>query len=113
MKKSSYKRTPRSYNGAEVTTHRLKDVMPHILDQITEVFADRPDLILAAWHELIGPHLSPMTEAVSFDQGILTVKVKNSTLFSLLSQRDKPKLLDLLRSKFPKVEIKTILFRIG
>lgn len=113
MKKKGYRRTPKYYDGADVTTHRLADVMPRILDEIVQVFADRPDLILAAWPDVIGPHLAPMTEATSFDRGVLTVKVKNSTLYSLLNQHDKPKLLERLRSKFPKVEIKTILFRIG
>jgi hypothetical protein len=41
------------------------------------------------------------------------VKVKNSTLHSLLSQNDKPRILQLLRQQFPNAEIKNIYFRIG
>lgn len=108
-----YKRTPRGYDGSELTTHRIGDILPSIIDQISETFADRPDLILASWPDLIGSRLAPMTQAVSFDDGVLVVKVKNSTLYSLLNQNDKPKLVLALRKKFPKVEIKTILFRIG
>lgn len=107
------KRTPRNYDGSEITTHRLHDLMPGVLSRISTTFADRPDLILAAWPDVIGERLAPMTKAVSFIDGVLTVTVKNSTLYSLLSKNDKPKLVQALKMKFPKISIKTILFRIG
>ena len=91
----------------------MRDILPGILHQIGEVYEVRPDLILATWPELIGPRLASMTRAVSFVDGVLTVKVKNSTLHSLLNQHDKPRILRLLRSRFPKVDIRNILFRIG
>lgn len=106
-------RTPKNYDGNKLTTHRFTDVLPSVLEQITANFKERPDLILATWPEIIGPKLAPMTQAVSFKDGVLTVKVKNSTLYSILSQNDKPKLLMALQKKFPSVFIKTILFRIG
>lgn len=111
MKKMT--RTPRNYDGPHLTTHAINDVLPHVLEKISENFKGRPDLILAAWPEIIGPKLAPMTQALSLENGVLIVKVKNSTLHSLLTQNEKNKLLTLLRKKFPKVEIKTILFRIG
>lgn len=107
------RRIPRNYDGPEVTTHHLHDIMPSVLSHISTTFADRPDLILAEWPNIIGKTLAPMTEAVSFIDGVLTVKVKNSTLYSLLCHHDKPKLLEALQKKFPKIRIKTILFRIG
>lgn len=73
----------------------------------------RPDLILAAWPKIIGPSLSPMTQAVFFESGILTVKVSNSTLYSLLVQHEKTRVLQVLRETFPGVEIKNIVFRLG
>lgn len=75
------------------------------------MYDDRPDLILASWAEIIGPTFAPMTEAISFYDGILTVKVKNSTLYSLLSQHEKNRLLKNLREKFPRTQIKTLHFR--
>lgn len=107
------KRTPKNYDGNQLTSHRMSEVLPQVLEQITERFGDRPDLILAAWPDVIGPKLAAMTHARSFQDGVLTVIVRNSTLFSLLNQNDKPKILAILRKKFPKIEIKTILFRIG
>ena len=77
------------------------------------VVSERPDLILAAWSDIIGPKLAPMTQAVSFYDGKLFGKVKNSTLFSLLNQHDKPKLLFKLKQQFPKHNIKNIVFKMG
>lgn len=108
-----YRRTPRNYDGREPTTHHLGSVLPAVLSQISVNFGDRPDLILASWPEIIGPNFASMTQAVAFENGVLIVKVKNSSLYSLLNQSEKPKLLSALRAKFSKVDIKTILFRIG
>jgi Ribonuclease G/E len=89
------------------------DLLPRVLAKIGEVYQQRSDLILAMWPEVIGAKLAAMTQAVSFANGILVVKVKNSTLHSLLSQNDKLRILNLLRQKFPNAEIKNIYFRIG
>lgn len=111
-------RLPRNYDGPGTTTHRLGDLVPTVLKKISGNFADRPDLILAAWPDVIGARLAPLTEAVSFIDGVLTVKVKSSSLYHLLCQNDGGKndggkLIRSLKGKFPKVQIKTILFRIG
>lgn len=108
-----FSRTPRQYDGTRVTSHRMTDLLPQVLAKIGQVYEQRADLILAMWPDIIGLKLAAMTQAVSFTDGILVVKVKNSTLHSLLSQNDKLRLLNLLRSKFPQVEIKNISFRIG
>jgi len=108
-----YSRTPRYYDGTQPTTHRIHDLLPVVLSKIGDVYHQRSDLILAMWPALIGPRFATMTQAVSFSEGILVVKVKTSTLYSLLSQYEKPRLLSQLRQKFPNVEIKTISFRIG
>ncbi len=106
-------RTPKNYDGSSVTTHRISEILPVVLGQIGEVYQDRPDLILASWPEVIGEKLASMTQALSFTEGVLLVKVKNSTLHSLLSQNDKSRLLNSLRRKFPNSEIKAIHFRMG
>jgi hypothetical protein len=106
------RRTPRNYNGTQTTTHRVSDLLPHVLGQISEVYQDNPELILAAWPDIIGEKLASMTQAVSFSKGVLTVKVQNSTLYALLSRQEKPRILNLLKKKFPKIEIK-IQFRMG
>jgi hypothetical protein len=111
--KKSFRRTPRDYDGTEVTAHNLCDILPSVLAEVSSSYRDRPDLILAAWPDIIGAKLAPMTQAQSCRDGVLTVKVKNSTLHSLLSRHEKNKLLAKLRQKFPKADIQNIVFRIG
>lgn len=106
-------RVPKNYDGPQVTTKRMSEVLPTILNQISERYQEHPDLILAAWPDVIGVQLAPMTQAVSFQEGILHIKVRNSTLYSLLNQYEKQKLLENLRLKFPKIKFQTIVFRIG
>jgi len=111
--KKRARRTPRGYDGTDVTSRQMRDLLPKILEQVSEHYSDRPDLILASWPQIIGPKLAPMTRAVSFCEGALTVVVNNSTLYSLLDQHEKGKLLTLLRKRFPQTEIRHINFRIG
>lgn len=96
-----------------VTNKKLSDLLPKVLGEIGALHRDRPDLILASWPHIIGEKLASMTKAVCFENGVLTVKVSNSTLYSLLSQHERGRLLKCLREKFPSVGIKNIHFRIG
>lgn len=107
------RRTPRGYDGPGVTTHRFADVLSSVLATIGDTYHERPDLVIASWPEIIGPKLAPMTQVVSFHEGVLTIKVKNSTLYSLLNQHDRPRILNNLRQKFPRVRITNLVFRIG
>ncbi|MDR3624988.1 MAG: DUF721 domain-containing protein [Chlamydiales bacterium] len=106
-------RVPRNYDGSKPTSKTIKELLPSILEKLGTSFGDRGDMIITAWPTIIGDKLSAMTRAVSFQEGVLHVVVKNSTLYSVLSQHDKPKLLKALRDKFPKTNIKNIFFRIG
>jgi hypothetical protein len=107
------RRTPKNYDGTGVTTHRMSDMLAKVLRGFDQKFHDGGEKILLAWPEVIGTRLAPMTQAVSFVDGVLLVKVKNSTLHSLLSQNDKMKILSNLRQKFPQYSIRNIVFRIG
>ena len=101
------------FNKSALTNKHLKDLLPKVLGSIGAMHRDRPDLVMAAWPLVIGEKHASMTKAVSFDKGVLFVKVSNSTLYSLLSQHERGRLLKSLREKFPSVEIKNIQFRIG
>lgn len=107
------KRTPRYYDDIRPTTKALAELLPEWMANASSRFQDRPDLILLAWPEIIGEKLAPMTKAVSFVEGVLTVKVKNSSLYSLLVQHEKGRLLGLLHRKFPSVKIQNIVFHLG
>lgn len=107
------RRTPRDYDGTAVTTHSIGEVLSTVMMDIGNSYHERPDLLLASWSDVIGPQLAPMTQAISFVDGVLVVKVKNSTLHSLLNQHDKPRIMQLLRQKFPRINIRNVVFRLG
>jgi len=54
--------------------------------------------------------MAPFTSPVSLEDDVLTVKVKSSTLYSLLAVHEKRRLLAGLQKKF---SIRDIVFRIG
>lgn len=95
------------------TSKHLRQLLPSIMKKIGRVHEQRPDLILAAWPALVGKRIATMTYAVSFAEGILTIKVKNSSLLSLLAQHERPRLLRELKRKFPSATIRNIRFCIG
>jgi hypothetical protein len=91
----------------------VSDVLPKILSKISGGYQERGDLLLAAWPGIIGPAMAQMTEAVSFVDGVLTVKVKNSSLLSLLSRHEKFRIQKALEDRFPRAGIRNIIFRIA
>ncbi len=95
-----------------VTSKQISQILPRLLNRIGKRYQDRPDLVLNSWPAVIGPKLAAYTRAVSFQEGVLVVHVKNSTLYSLLSQHDKPRIIQNLREKFPHTTIKTVVFRL-
>lgn len=97
----------------QVTTHQVGDLLTRFLEQLTQQQQKQGEQILLAWPEEIGTQLSPMTRAVSFIDGVLLIKVQNATLYSLLVQYERPRLLAALKKRFPHAEIRALLFRIG
>lgn len=107
------KRTPRNYDGALPTGRQIRDLLPEVLSDLSLKMKDEPHQILGAWSEIVGERIGKMSRAVSFDLGVLKVQVKNSTLISLLSQHEKPRLVAEFQKRFPKVKFRDIFFRIG
>lgn len=110
---SGSRRNPKGYDGTRTTSHRMGDLLPEVLAKIGGQYQDRGDLIISAWPSILGPHLASMTQAVAFSSGVLTVKVRNSTLHSLLAVQEKGRLLGELRRRFPHTAIHNIVFKIG
>lgn len=107
------KRVPKRFQGIEKTSKHIADLLPGFLENVSKKMQMRPDEVLAAWPQLVGEKLATMAKAVSFNEGILTVKVSNSTLYSLLSSQEKARLLSKLRGMFPSIPIHNIQFRVG
>ena len=106
-------RIPKNYDGNTPTGRQIRDILPGVLNELSEKCNDQPHQILSAWSEIVGERIGKMSEAKSYDYGVLKVHVKNSTLHSLLVEHEKPRLIAAFKEKFPKVNIRDILFKIG
>ena len=103
-------RTPRNYQGTENPGKKIQDLLPDLIGQIGRKVEDPRTEVFQAWFELVGEKMAPLTQPLTLAEGVLTVKVKSSTLYSLLCQHEKPRLLKRLQEKF---SIRDLVFRIG
>lgn len=106
-------RVPKNYQGLEPTGRQIKDLLVPILEEVHHVVQQTPNQLIDAWPTFVGEKVASMTKAVSIEGGVFLVKVQNSTLYSLLSQHEKPRLLKIIQETFPSLKIKNIVFRIG
>lgn len=100
-------------NRPEATHRNLQELLPAVLEKLESQHLERPDLLLSGWNGVVGPQIASMTEAESYSNGFLTIRVKDPSLYSLLHQYERPRLLALMRRRFPKAQIKAICFRAG
>lgn len=111
--KDSLKRTPRNYSGKEFPFKDLRSVLPQIVDRIEKKACSKDQLIVDAWPAVVGEKLAEYTQATAFNEGMIHVTVKSSTLYSLLVQHERKKLTKLYQKKFPHAYIKNIYFQMG
>jgi hypothetical protein len=104
------KRTSKNYDGTSVPAKKLADLLSQFMAGVSQKKEDSKELISQYWFEILGEKMGPMTEVISFLDGVLTVKVKSSTLYSLLCQHEKPRLLRRLQERF---KICNIVLKIG
>ena len=103
-------RLPRHFDGTQKTGVKIGDLLPEILHGISRKTLVPQEAVFQEWLILIGEKMAPMTQPVSLNEWVLTVKVKSSTLYSLLCQHEKPRLLRKLQEKFP---VRDLVFRVG
>ena len=103
-------RTPRHFDGTARTGKNLSDLLPAAVKKIGAKSGCQSEEVLLFWPQVIGETMAPYTEPVSFIDGVLIVKVKSATLYSLLCQHERPRLLKRLQEKFP---IRNLVFRSG
>jgi predicted nucleic acid-binding Zn ribbon protein len=107
------RRTPRFFDGTELTNREIGDLLWQVVRQIERTHAAAAAEVLGAWPEIAGPHISAYSRAERFSDGVLTVKVKSSTLLNALRHGEKERLLADLQKKLPEANIRELTFRIG
>ncbi len=95
------------------TNKVVKDLLPYFLHDIEKKYTKNPNLIIEYWPKVIGKKLAPMTKVIYFENNILYVSVKSSTLYSILTLHEKEKILSRMQEKFSEEVIKNIIFKIG
>ena len=100
--------------GSATTSRQLKDLARRYLAHLEQKLQTKPKEVLELWPKVIGPAFAGMTRAEKFEEGVLYVRVRNSSLLSLLhTAPERQRLAEALRTQVPDVEIKDISFRIG
>jgi hypothetical protein len=103
-------RTPKNFDGTAPTGKSLASLLNELKKEIGAKTGFQGEEIFAFWPEAIGEKMAPFTEPVSYIDGVLTVKVKSATLYGLLCQHERPRLLKRLQEKF---SVRSLVFRIG
>lgn len=103
---------PRYYSGTGPTAHPLGGILGKWLHGFEQRVQDRPEKIFAAWNLVVGPRISSMSRPLSFQGGVLTIHVANSTLLSLLAGSEKLRIIQQLKQQH-RLPIKSIRFTRG
>lgn len=103
-------RTRRNFDGTTPTGKKISDLLPGILGEINGRAGDEKDAVFQLWFSLMGEKMARFTQPISLKNGVLTIKVKSATLYALLCQHEKARLLKILQEKF---KISDLVFRIG
>lgn len=106
-------RKTRKTVGTKRTSKLLSEILPQFAKQFAKEDFFDPSLALKTWPDVIGSSLAGMTSAEKFVDGILYVRVTNSSLYSLLAGYEKQKLLQRMQEILPSSQIRDIFFRIG
>lgn len=106
-------RKSKSYDGTEITSKALKDLLPTVFRGLQKSYVSCFQSIVAVWPNLVGTQTAISTTPTSLQEGILTVVVRNSTLYCLLSRYEKMKIIKQIKNQFPKSDINDIIFRMG
>ncbi|HEY0984088.1 MULTISPECIES: DUF721 domain-containing protein [unclassified Schlesneria] len=67
----------------------------------------------AAWKQVAGPDLAAQTRPAKLSRGTLTVAVDNAPLLSELASFQGPELLQLIRQRYPHLNIRTLKFKLS
>ncbi len=103
----------RPFRTNQNTIKPIKEFLPKILTDIDSKYARNPKRIIDSWPEMIGPKVARMTQVVSYDEGVLKVKVNSSTLYSILRGVEKKNILMKMQNAFSIRAIRDIIFVIG
>lgn len=89
--------------------HFLRDHLSHL----RKILAGKPQEVIEAWYEILGKKYNGMTRAIGLKDGILSIKVRNASLYAVLKQSSQKELISRIHSAVPGVKVKEIRFLLG
>ena len=102
----------RAYRAKNLpTTQHLAVMAQTYLSDLERRMQQASPEILQLWPQVAG-EFAKMTRAKKFENGILLVTVRNSTVLSMLHQK-KAILISALQQKIPGIQLLDIMFRFG
>ena len=96
----------------KLTNKFLKDLLKTHQKELTKSASPEMDL-QQVWSQIVGAKMAQVTEVKSLNQGILVIKVASAPLSQLLSTTERPKILAKIKSDYPHLKIKNVVFRTG
>jgi len=94
-------------------THAVSESLEKVMKQLGLQERLTESQILAAWKEIVGEWFSLHTCPDRLRDGILFVRVVQSSVQFELDRNWKPKIIQKLKARFPSTRIREIKFRIG
>lgn len=89
--------------------HFLRDHLSHL----RKILAGKPQEVIEAWYEILGKKYNGMTQAIGLKDGILSIKVRNASLYAVLKQSSQKELISRIHSAVPGAKVKEIRFLLG
>ena len=100
-----------SFSHTRITSKFLKDLLKDVQNGLEKDDKHQEVNIHEIWAKIIGEKLSGLTQVKSLNNGILVIKVNSSSLNQLLSTTEKPKILLKLKTQYPFLRIKNVVFK--
>jgi len=102
-----------SHFSSKLTNKKLSDLLNEVKKEVLkESFSEEVDLN-QIWKLIVGDEIFELTKVISFKEGVLLIQTQSSALTHLLARVERPKILARIRSDFPFLKVKSLMFRSG
>lgn len=64
----------------------MQTFSPRPFVSFAKILAGKPQEVIEAWYEILGKKYNGMTQAIGLKDGILSIKVRNASLYAVLKQ---------------------------
>lgn len=99
--------------SSKLTNKKLSDLLSDVKKEYLKDNLSSDFDLNHIWKLVVGEKIFELTKVLSFKEGILVIQTQSSALTHLLARVERPKILARLKSDFPFLKIKSLMFRSG